>query len=113
MAILKVWMFFENWRDKLYTKAVKWNALVNFANLQILSDNFSKKCGYFDKKAGTNLEADTFARLFQQQKTMVLWKTLWLFGLFSGDKRCYIDMSMIKITIKSNQIDIDVFFFQK
>ena len=34
-------------------------ALVNFAKLQISSNNFFKKCGHFDEKARTNLEADT------------------------------------------------------
>ena len=33
---------------------------------------------------------------------------LWLFGLFSGDKADNIDVWMIKITIKANQIDVDV-----
>ena len=35
------------------------------------------------------------------------------FGLFSEDKRYYIDMLIIKITIKLNQINMDVCFFQK
>ena len=48
MGILKVWLFFENRGDKIYTKAVKWNSSVNFAKPHILSNNFSKKCGYFD-----------------------------------------------------------------
>ena len=38
---------------------------------------------------------------------------LWLFGLFSGDKDDNIDMWMIKITIKANQIDIDVLLISK
>ena len=33
---------------------------------------------------------------------------LWLFGLFTGDKSDNIDMWMIKITIKANQIDMGV-----
>ena len=33
---------------------------------------------------------------------------LWLFGLNSGDKGGNIDMWMIKITIKANQIDMNV-----
>ena len=36
---------------------------------------------------------------------------LWLFGPFSGDKDDYTDVWMIKITIKTNQIDVR--FFQK
>ena len=38
---------------------------------------------------------------------------LWLFGLFSGDKGDNIDMWMIKITIKVNQIDMDVLLISK
>ena len=38
---------------------------------------------------------------------------LWLFGLFSGDKGDNIDMWMIKITIKANQIDMDVSLISK
>ena len=34
------------------------------------------------------------------------------FGLFSGDKDDHIDVWMVKITIKTNQIDMDVSFFQ-
>ena len=38
---------------------------------------------------------------------------LWLFGLFSGDKDDNIDMWMIKITIRENQIDRDVLLISK
>ena len=38
---------------------------------------------------------------------------LWLFGLNSGDKGDNIDMWMIKITIKANQIDMDVLFISE
>ena len=38
---------------------------------------------------------------------------LWLFGLFSGDKGDRIDMWMIKITIKADQIDMDVLFISE
>ena len=38
---------------------------------------------------------------------------LWLFGLFSWDKGDNIDMWMIKITIKTNQIDMDVLLIAK
>ena len=40
-------------------------------------------------------------------------ETLWLFGLNSGDKGDNIDMWMIKITIKDNQIVMDVLLFSK
>ena len=55
----------------------------------------------------TNPIADTYQRLFQQ-KTVSLWKKLWLFGLFSGDKGDNIDMWVIRITIKANKIDMNV-----
>ena len=44
---------------------------------------------------------------------MFLWKKLWLFGLFSGTKGDYSDVLVIKITIKTNEIDVDFCFFQK
>ena len=55
----------------------------------------------------TNLTADTYRRFFQQ-KTSSLWKNCGFFGLFSGDEGDNTDMWMIKITIKANQIDMDV-----
>ena len=50
--------------------------------------------------------------MFLQQKSSSLWK-VWHFGLFSGDKGDNIDMQMIKITIKANQIDMDVLLISK
>ena len=44
---------------------------------------------------------------------MFLWKKFWTFGLFSGDKGDYGDVWMIKITIKTNETDIDVCFRQR
>ena len=38
---------------------------------------------------------------------------LWIFGLFSGDKGDCIDIWMIKITIKADQIDMDVLFISE
>ena len=61
----------------------------------------------------TKLTADTYRSLYQQNHSMFLQKSLWLFGLFSGDKGDYIDVWMIKITIKTNQIDMDVCLLQK
>ena len=60
----------------------------------------------------TNLIADTYRRLFQQ-KTVSLWKKVWLFGLFSGDKGDNIDVWMTKITIKANEIDMNVLLISK
>ena len=36
-----------------------------------------------------------------------------VFGLCSGDKGDYSDVWMIKVMIKTNEIDMDVHFFQK
>ena len=46
-------------------------------------------------------------------KKTVFMKSIVAFGLFSGDKSDYIDLWMIKITIETNQIDMDVCYFQK
>ena len=40
-------------------------------------------------------------------------ETLWLFGLNSGDKGVNIDMWMIKIMFKANQIDMGILLFSK
>ena len=40
-------------------------------------------------------------------------ENLWLFGMFSGDKGDNIDMRMIKITIKTNQFDMDLLLISK
>ena len=59
----------------------------------------------------TNLTADTYRRFFQQ-KLLHCGKIV-AFGLFSGDKGDNTDMWMIKITVKANQIDMDVLFISK
>ena len=41
---------------------------------------------------------------------MFLWKKLWFFGLFSGDKGDYSDVWMIIITFKTNEVDMFAFF---
>ena len=61
---------------------------------------------------GTNLTADTYRKLFSTKNFFIV-KKLCLFGLFSGDKGDNIDMWMIKITIKANQIDMDVLLISK
>ena len=60
----------------------------------------------------TILTADTYRRFFQQKNFFTVEK-LWLFGLFAGDKGDNTDMWMIKITIKANQIDMDVLLISK
>ena len=44
---------------------------------------------------------------------MFLSKILWFFGLFSGDRGDYIDVWMIKFTIQTNKINMDVCFFKR
>ena len=46
-------------------------------------------------------------------KNRFILEKLWLFELFSGDKGDNIHMWMIKITIKANQIDMDVLLISK
>ena len=46
-------------------------------------------------------------------KNFFIVEKLWLFGLNSGDEGDNIDMGMIKITIKANQIDVVFCLFQK
>ena len=46
-------------------------------------------------------------------KKFFIVEKLSLFGLFSGDKGENIDMWRIKIAIKANQIDMDVFLIAK
>ena len=56
---------------------------------------------------GTNLTADTYRRFFSNKKPFHCGKIVAFFGPFPGDKGDNIDMWMIKITIKANQIDMD------
>ena len=51
-------------------------------------------------------------RFFSTRNCFIVEK-LWLFGPFSGDKGDNIDMWMIKITIKANEIDMDVFLISQ
>ena len=63
------------------------------------------------KKVRTNQTASTQQGLFQQKQCFC--GKIVAFGLVSGDKGDYIDMWMIKITMKTNQIDTIVCFSQK
>ena len=87
----------------IFCSIFEWSIFERYTNKVTI---FRKSSGYFDYKMRTNLTADTHGRSFQQ-KTVSLWKNE-VFGLFSGDKGDNIDMWMIKITIKENQIDMDV-----
>ena len=44
-------------------------------------------------------------------KKIVFVEKMWLFELFFMDEGNCIDVWIIKITIKTNKIDIDVYFF--
>ena len=59
-----------------------------------------------------NLTADTYRRFFQQTSSS-LWKNCGFLDCFLRDKGDNIDMWMIKITIKANQIDMDVLFISE
>ena len=87
--------------------------LVNFPKVQ-QQQFFRKKHGYYNQKVKKDQTADTYQKLLQQ-KTMVLWKILLMFELFSGEKCAYIDVHvlMIQSTIKPNQTDQDVCPFKK
>ena len=50
---------------------------------------------------------------FFNKKAMFSWEKTVAFGMFSGNKGNYIDVWIIKITIKTNQTDMDVCFLQK
>ena len=100
------WRFckFGLFGDKPYTKAVKQDVLVNFSRVQKLSNNFSKRVAII-KKVRTNLTAGTYQnfsnkKLYFGEKVVAFWIVLW-------------DVWMIKITIKTNQIEMDFCFFQK
>ena len=91
MSVLFSWLFghseslafLESERTNLTPKQFKRMFSVNFSKVQQLSENVSKKCGYFILKVGTNLSTDTYRRLFEQ-KTMYFcgkkcgfWTVLW------------------------------------
>ena len=63
----------------------------------------------------TNLQCNSryLSEAFSTKKLFHCGKKLWLSGLFSGDKGDNIDMWMIKITIKVNQIDMNVLLISK
>ena len=54
----------------------------------------------------TNLIVDTYRRFFPTKNHFIV-ENCGFFRLFSGDKGDNIDMWMIKIMIKANQIDMD------
>ena len=60
----------------------------------------------------TNLIEDIY-RMFFSTKNCLLVETLWLFGQFSGKKGNDIDMWMIKIKIKANEVDMDILLISK
>ena len=65
---------------------------------------FFQEVSLFRLKSEDKLNRRYISKTFST-KTM-----LWLFGLFSWD---YIDVWMIEVTIKTNQIDMGICFFQK
>ena len=74
---------------------------------------FQKSPAIVTKKWGQKDEPNSryLSKVFSA-KILFIVEKLWLFGLFSGDKGD-INMWMIKITIKANQIDMDVLFISE
>ena len=74
--------------------------LVNFSKVQQQYKFLFKKTGYLDKKVRASLTADIVFQI------LAFWTVFW-------NKSDYNGVWMIKITIKTNDIDMDVCFFQK
>ena len=89
---------FRKMGDKPHTKAVKQDVCSQFLKAQQLN-RFFKKAWLFWEKSEDKPKIRWMSKSFQW-KTTLLWKALWLFGLFSRDEGDYIDVWMIKITWK-------------
>ena len=72
-----------------------------------ISKRYNNKVTIFQKKPCYSDYSKCLSKVFFNKRLLYCGK-LWLFGLFSGDKGDNIDMWMIKITIKANEIDMDV-----
>ena len=72
---------------------------------------FQKKPGYFNKNED-NPNSRYLWKVFSTKNCLIV-EELWLFGLFFGDKGDNIDMRMITLTIKENQIDMRVLLSSK
>ena len=68
---------------------------------------FQKSHFILTKKLRTNLTADITYRRLLRTKNFFIVEKLWFLGLNYGDKGDYIDVWMIKITIKAKQTDTD------
>ena len=100
--------FSQKWGDKRYTKAVKQDIFGQFFKSTTKVTIFFQKPLLVWLKVWTNLTSDAY---FQQK--LCFEEKSWRFGLFSGDIGDYSDAWMIKITIKTNEIDMNFCFFQK
>ena len=99
--------FFLKWETNLTPKQSNSIFLVNSSKVKQAAI-FQKSVAILTKtedRPNCGCISNTFST-----QNYVLWKKLWLFGLFFGDKGDYIDVWMIKITIEINQIDMDVCF---
>ena len=108
LVILKIWLFFSKMADKHHTKAIQQYVFSQCFKGTTIKLQFFLKSAAIEDKPNCRYISKTFST-----KDYVLWKKLWLFGLFSGDKGDYIDAWMIKITIETNQIDMYVCFFRR
>ena len=80
--------------------------LAKFSKVKQLRDNFSQSSAILTKEQGQQIDIEDFST-----KNDIFGEKLWLFGPFSGDKGGYIDVWMIKLMIKTNQINMNVCFF--
>ena len=84
--------------------------LVSFSKIQQLYNNFPKRHGYFDQKLGHSRH---ISKTFQQKTYNFVKKIAAFWTVFLGHKGDHIDVWMVKIMMKTNHIDMDVYLFQK
>ena len=96
--------------DKPYTKAVKQDILVKFSKVQQSSNNFSKKRWLYQLKSEDKANSTYISKSFSTKSYAFVDEIVAFMGCFLGIKIDYIDVWMIKIVIKTNQIDKDAFF---
>ena len=83
--------------------------LVRFERYNNQVTSFLKRAAILSEQLGKDID---LWKLFSTRSYFIVEKLL-LFELFSGDKSDKIDVWMIKVTIKTNQIDMDVMLISK
>ena len=111
LAILKVWLLFKNRGTNLTPKQSNMIFWSNF-------ERYNNKVAIFQKSLAILTENEDkpnsryLSKVFPAKNFFTV-ENLWLFVLFSRDKGDNTDLWMIKITIKANQIDMDVLLISK